>query len=305
MNSKRMLIIGGTGFIGYHLAKRSLKAGWVVHSISMKKPKKKRFLKKVKYICCDIANRMEIKKKIKKDYSFVINLGGHVNHFNKTKTFRSHYTGCRNLANFFLKKKIKHFIQIGSSAEYFKNRSPHIEKKSTIPITSYAKAKFLATKYLLQLFKKKKFPVTILRLYQSYGPKQDVNRLVPIVISSCLQNKNFPCSSGDQLRDFVYIEDVTDAILKCYNNKNVIGEIINIGTGKPIKVKRLINFINKKIKKGKPEFGKIKLRVDEFKKIYANIAKAKKLLNWKPKVDIKSGIIKTINSFKKFNDINI
>ena len=55
--NKKILIIGGTGFIGYHLAKKSLKKGWLVTSISSNKPKQKRYLPKVKYIFCDISKK--------------------------------------------------------------------------------------------------------------------------------------------------------------------------------------------------------------------------------------------------------
>ena len=72
----------------------------------------------------------------------------------------------------------------------------------------------------------------MLRLYQVYGPGQDLNRLIPITISGCLKNKSFPCSEGKQFRDFAYVVDIVDAILKSLKNKKALGEIINIGTGK-------------------------------------------------------------------------
>ena len=64
------------------------------------------------------------------------------------------------------------------------------------------KAKYLATKYLLKLYKTKNFPVTILRLYQAYGPYQDFNRLIPQAIINSLQNKKFNCTSGIQKKRF-------------------------------------------------------------------------------------------------------
>ena len=82
----------------------------------------------------------------------------------------------------------------------------------TFPKGFYFKAKAMATKYFLELHKKKKFPVTILRLYQAYGPKQDTNRLIPIVIKSCLKNKKFPCSTGIQYRDFLHIDDLINSV---------------------------------------------------------------------------------------------
>ena len=62
-SKRNILIVGGTGFIGYHLAKESLKKGWKVTSISTRKPRKIRKLKKVNYIFCDITNKKSLKKK--------------------------------------------------------------------------------------------------------------------------------------------------------------------------------------------------------------------------------------------------
>ena len=98
---KNILIIGGTGFIGYHLAKQSLQKGWKVTSISSKLPKKIRYLKKVKYLRCDITKKKLLKEKIKKNFDYVVNLGGYVDHTNKKKTFKSHYQGCKNLTEIF------------------------------------------------------------------------------------------------------------------------------------------------------------------------------------------------------------
>ena len=88
-------------------------------------------------------------------------------------------------------------------------------------------------------------------------------------------------------------------ILKSLKIKDSKGEIINIGTGKPKKIKDIILFIKKKIKGGKPEFGKIKFRKDEMLKLYPDIKKAKKILNWSPKISFNHGINSTINYYIK------
>ena len=103
---KKILIVGGTGFIGYHLAKICLKKKFLVTSLSFRKVKNERYLKKVKYIKCDISNQNNLKKNIKENFDYVVNLGGYVNHNEKVKTFNSHYKGCKNLADFFKKKKL-------------------------------------------------------------------------------------------------------------------------------------------------------------------------------------------------------
>ena len=152
---KNILIIGGTGFIGYHLAKQSLQKGWKVTSISSNRPKKIRYLNKVNYIICDITNKSQLKKKIKQSFDYIVNLGGYVDHSNKKKTYKSHYEGCKNLTKIFLKNPPSSFVQIGSSLEYGDKNSPQKEKikcnfKSIKSV--YGKAKLLSSLHVINLF---------------------------------------------------------------------------------------------------------------------------------------------------------
>ena len=293
-----ILIVGGTGFIGYHLAKKSLKKGWQVTSISSRLPRKKRYLPKVKYILCDITKKKSLKKNIRKPFNYVVNLGGYVDHTNRKKVFKSHYIGCKNLAEIFLKKTPIAFVQMGSGAEYGDVKSPQKENTKCNPKSVYGQAKLLSSIYLIDLFKKHKFPSTILRLYNTYGPRQDLNRFIPIVISGCTKNKKFPCSKGNQLRDFLHIDDVVDAILKSLTNKNAKGQIINIGSGEPRIIKNIIEYIKKISKGGYPLFGKVKLRRDEILTVYPDINKARNKIGWRPKISFKKGLKVTIDSFK-------
>ena len=299
--NKKILIIGGTGFLGYHLAKKCLAKKWNVTSISTNKPKKIRFLSKVKYLNLDISKKNILKKNIKSNFDFVVNFGGYVNHSEKLKTYKSHYIGCKNLADIFKNKKIKSFIQIGSSVEYGNRKSPQNENDKTNVKklkSKYGQAKLMATNYLLKLNKKYNFPCTILRLYLVYGPRQDNNRLIPYTLNECLNNNKFICSDGKQYRDFLFVEDLIKAIFLCFNNKSAIGEIINVGRGKSHNVKKVILFIKNKINLGKPIFGKISLRKDEVFSLYPDISKAKKILYWQPFTSFQKGIEIIIKYYK-------
>ena len=187
---------------------------------------------------------------------------------------------------------------MGSSAEYGNVKSPQKESAKCNPKSVYGKAKLLSSIYLINLFKKKKFPSTILRLYNTYGPRQDLNRFIPIVISGCVKNKKFPCSEGNQIRDFLHIDDVIDAILKSLINKKAKGQIINIGSGEPRIIKNIIKYIKKISKGGFPLFGRVELRKDEILKSYPDINKAKNKINWRPKISFRKGLKVTIDSFK-------
>ena len=136
----------------------------------------------------------------------------------------------------------------------------------------------MSTKHLLNLYKKFKFPAVILRLYLVYGPGQDANRVIPITILNAIKNKKFNCSDGLQFRDFVHIDDVTDAIIKTLRTNKVSGNIFNIGSGQPVQIKKIILKICKLVGSGRPQFGKIKLRKDEISSLYPDITRAKKIL---------------------------
>ena len=298
---KKILIVGGTGFLGYHLAKKCLLKKWDVTSISTNIPKKVRFLPKVKYLILDITKKKLILKKIKSNYDFVVNFGGYVNHNEKLRTYKSHYIGCKNLADVFKDRKIKLFIQIGSSVEYGNVKSPQKENSYTDVNklkSTYGKAKLMATNYLLKLNKTHNFPCTILRLYLVYGPYQDKNRLIPHTLNECLNDNLFDCSAGKQYRDFLFVDDLMTAIFKCFYNKQSIGEIMNIGTGKPQNIKKVILFIRNNIKLGNPVFGKIPLRKDEILRLYPDISKVKKILNWDPRTSFQKGIKTLIKHYK-------
>ena len=300
MKKKKIIIIGGTGFVGFHLAKFLLKKNYEIVSVSRKKPKKIRFLKKVKYIRADIVLKKKLLNSLKNhlDSQFVINCGGEVEHKKIKKTFLSHSKGSINVANIFLKKSLKKFIQIGSSLEYGSLKSPQSENFSCSPESNYSNAKYLASKNLLNLYKNYNLPLIIIRPYQLYGPAQDTNRFIPFVIKACLQNKYFPCSEGKQRRDFLYIDDFVNFIFKVIIKDNIKGEIFNIGYGHPNKIKEIISKITKMVKKGRPQYGKIKLRIEENLITYPNIKKAIKLTGWKPKIKIDLGLKKTIKYYR-------
>ena len=299
MKKKNILIVGGTGFIGYHLALKCLKLNWNVISLSSKKPESFKRLKKVKYLYGDISNFKNLSVLLNYNFHYAVNLGGYIDHHNKDKTYKSHFLGVRNLAKFFLKKNLNSFIQAGSSAEYGNVKSPQKETIKCKPEMIYGKSKLKSTKYLINLHKKENFPATILRYYQVYGPGQSINRFIPLLINACIKNIEFPASHGKQKRDFLYIEDAVSAILKALINKTSRGMVINIGSGRAITLLSLMKVIKKKIGGGKILLGRIKLRKDEPMIISPNLNRSRKILKWESTTSLKQGINKTIKFYKK------
>lgn len=298
---KKILVVGGTGFLGSNFLISANKK-YKLYSISTKIPPKKKKIKKVKYLICDISSYSSIQKIINFDVDYVVNFGGYVDHTNKVKTYKSHFIGCKNLVDFFKKKQILKFVQVGSSLEYINQKSPHVENNSKFFFkkakSTYVKSKLLATKYCLNAYKQKRFPVSILRPYLIYGPGQETNRLIPYIISNCLKGNVFNCSEGNQIRNFLFVNDFIKAIFKIIKSKSCTGQIINIGSEENLKVKLVINKIQKLVKNGQPLFGKIKLRKDEIINSFPNINKIKNLISWYPSIDIDKGLLQTINYFK-------
>jgi len=88
-----------------------------------------------------------------------------------------------------------------------------------------------------------------------------------------------------------------NAILKSLISEKARGQIINVGSGKPQKIRNIIKYITKILDGGYPQFGKIKLRRDEILKLYPSIKKAKIKINWKPKISFKKGLQSTIKYY--------
>lgn len=294
----KILILGGTGFIGYHLAKKSKLKGFIITCVSRNIPSKEKIIPKIKYKKLNLESYKNLKK-LKKNYDYIINASGYINNNSKLK-YRAHNLKIvKNVFSYFKDSNLKAFVNIGSSAEYGGVSSPQIETLKCVPKTKYGLDKLKCTKFLIRAFKRFKFPSIIFRVYQVYGPLQDTNRLIPIAAKACFLNKEFHCSDENQVRDYIYIDDLIEAIMKSLNNKQAIGQIFNLGSGRKTSIKYIIYSVRKYFKKGTPIFGKKKLRKDENKLILANITKAKKILKWKPKILFKEGLVKTLKFFEK------
>ena len=107
---KKLLIVGGTGFIGFNLAKKTSELDYKVTCISSSYPSKKKRLSKVNYVTCDITKKKNIFIKLKNlNFDYVVNLSGYVNHSKKILTYKTHYLGAKYLIDFFKKKFLNLF----------------------------------------------------------------------------------------------------------------------------------------------------------------------------------------------------
>ena len=140
-----------------------------------------------------------------------------------------------------------------------------------------------------------------MRPFLIFGETQSKDRFLPYLIDNCLKDNKFKVTKGDQIRDFLYIKDFNQALIKTLDNKKAYGEIINIASGMPISIKDVIYLVTTIIGKGKPILGGIEYRESESMELYADINKAKLILEWEPEYDFKESLKKVINWYKKNN----
>ena len=154
MNSPHLLVIGGTGFIGHHLLRASHQKDWKMTSVSLNPPPKERFVDDVCYLNFDMTDRSLVKKHLDKDYDYVVNLGGYINHElfkdGGRNLIDTHFTTIQNLVEVLPRSKLKRFVQIGSSDEYGNALAPQNEELREQPISPYSLAKVAST-HLLQM----------------------------------------------------------------------------------------------------------------------------------------------------------
>ena len=296
---KKILIVGGTGFIGYHLALYGLNNGYKVFSLSKNRPSKKRYLPNVNYIFTDILDKNKLLK-IKDRFDYIINASGYGRHLNFNNNgynlFKSHYFGIMNLVEFSKKKKIKKFIHLGSSFEYGQSKKKIKENYTTLPTSIYGVAKLACTNYLIKNKIFLKFPFTVFRLFQVYGPTQNENRLIPYLINNCKKNKKIYVTHGSQMRNFCYVEDIAKAVFLSLSNKKTNGKIFNLASSENFKIFQIVKMIKNLIGKGKIFYGTKPMHLGETPVLKPDISRLKYHLKWRPTFKLSQGLDMLINN---------
>jgi nucleoside-diphosphate-sugar epimerase len=299
VNAPRLLVIGGTGFIGHHLLSAVRQKGWEATSVSLNPPTEERFVENVRYLHFDLIDRILVKNHLDEDFDYVVNLGGYINHQlfkdGGRNLIDAHFTTLQNLVEALPHRKLKRFVQIGSSDEYGNVPAPQCEELREQPISPYSLGKVATTHFLQMLFRTENFPAVTLRLFLTYGPGQDSGRFLPQVIQGCLNDETFPTSTGEQLRDFCYVDDTVSGILKTLTAPKVEGEVFNVASGVAVSISAMIEKVCALTGSGKPRYGVIPYRSGENMALYANISKAKKMLKWEPVISLEEGLFRTIN----------
>ena len=317
----KILITGGAGCIGFETAKQLLKKNYEVVVFDLYEQLLRVMSELKKYKNCKIYHGtiMDVNAltEAAKDCHYIIHLAAYLG-VNRTETNRLmcldlNINGTKNVLDAaVLNKNIKKFIFASSSEVYGEPiKNPITEKAITQGNTVYAVSK-LAGEELVKAYSKKfpKMKSTILRYFNTYGPNQIAQFVVPKFLDNIKKGKSpIVYGAGSQVRSYCYVEDTAAATIKCIENKKTNGKTINIGnSNEPISLKDLSSLCIKLFskKKMKAKF------VNDFKKTdrsknreiyerYCDTTFAKKIINFKAKVKLTEGL-KKLNSYGNFQN---
>lgn len=310
IKNKKVLITGGAGFIGANLVRKLITDGgfevFVIEKSGVNLWRLQNVLNKVTITYTDIENLTELQKNIddiKPNFVFHLATYGVYSALQTDvrKMIDVNIKGTLNLVDALKNCNVQCFVHTASCGEYKAKKSSLNEDDPVDPSNAYHITK-LATELLLKkMVAQTKMSIINLRLFTAYGLYEDRQRLIPHIILNALDNKKVELSSPNYVRDFIFIEDLTDAFLKIIQSKKRYqADTFNIGSGKQYNIESVVKTVEKLLgKKISAKYGKRKSYYDEPEFFQANNKKAKIAFNWKPTHSLESGIAKTINWFKE------
>jgi len=310
----KILVTGGTGFIGNHLCRKLLFQGHTVICLDnnftgamaniMDLMNNSNFT----FIQHDVTEPLIIDTKIDQIYHLACPASPCAYQFDPIHTIKTNVLGTLNVLG--IAKKHKCRILLTSTSEVYGDPtiSPQTEdywgNVNPIGIRScYDEGKRMAETLMMEYNKKHHIDTRIVRIFNTYGSNMNKNdgRVVSNFINQCLENKNITIyGDGSQTRSFCYVDDTVDGLVALMNHpydKRIMNPV-NIGNPHEITVKELAETI--KIMTGsKSEIIYTDLPQDDPMKRKPDITKAMTILHWQPKIDLKNGLEKTIQYFSQ------
>lgn len=303
----KSIVTGGAGFIGSHLCEKLVLLGHKVILIDNfligKKNNIKQIKGKIKIVNKDIRNLKSIKN-LFKNVDNVFHLAALADIVpsieNPDDYFSTNVQGTYNVLKASVDNKVKRFIYSASSSCYgIPKKYPTSENEKIMPQYPYALTKRMGEELVVHFSKVYKLNANSLRFFNVYGPRARTSgtygAVFGVFLAQKIANKPFTIvGDGNQKRDFTFVSDIVDAIIKTSKHNNISSKIYNIGSGNTISINKIAKLLG-----GKKIF--IPKRPGEPDITFADIKKIKKDINWKPKISIEKGvklILKSINDWK-------
>lgn len=299
---KKVIVTGGSGFIGANLTRRLLRDGQEVHLLLRKGYKTWRIadiFKQVHPHIVDLQNATALKRlftMIEPDWIFhTAAYGAYSTQNDLDEMIETNITGLSNLLEAAKLSGFDAFVNTGSSSEYgYRDTAPK-ETDCLDPNSHYAITKAAATHLCQYTAKTYRLHIPTLRLYSAYGPYEEPTRLMPTLLAHALKKRLPPLVNPKIARDFVHVEDIVDAYLLAAKHKTKeLGPVYNIGSGTQTNMKKLVELSKKLFKiTEKPRWGSMVNRSWDTSNWVSNSNKARKVLGWKPKFSLQQGLSST------------
>jgi nucleoside-diphosphate-sugar epimerase len=296
---KRVLITGGTGFVGANLARRLLADGHAVHLLVGAGHRTWRLadvldsltrheadLRDADAVCRAVAAvRPE----------WVFHLAAHGAYSWQTDAraiMATNVLGTVHLVEACRQIGFEVFVNTGSSAEYgWKDHAP-AEDEGLEPNSAYAVAKASATLFCRQVARAARLSIPTLRLYSVYGPYEEPNRFLPALVVYGLEGAYPPLADPDIARDYIHVNDVTDAYLRLAVNPPADpGAVYNLGTGVQTTLRQAAEAAAGVFRyRGEPAWGSMPNRRWDTTVWVADARKARRELGWAPRTPFAGGL---------------
>lgn len=295
----KILLLGGTGFIGQAVVQKLIKKN---HDISLAAHERlPEGILKIKDRLTIFRGSILDKNMLRgafKNQDLVVNLVGQI--CEEMNLFYSlNIDGTLNVMELCIENKVSSIILVSSSAVYGEsNGVPSKESDNPNPRTLYALAKRVSEKLCAHFAGGRNINLSILRLSNVYGPGKKAGIVHNIIECMGKGSEVAISDDGGQMRDFIYIDDAAEGIVKAIEKMPSGIEIFNISGAKKVKILDILSMIEKELhRKAKVKF--FRNRDYDERCLWADNGKAKALLGFSPEVDINSGIKKTVASLKK------
>ena len=297
---KRVLITGATGFIGRHVLQMLSKSEYEIHAIYNTNPPITDL--KHNWHKANILEEKEIEKvvgDVKPEY--LLHLAWETTHgtFWESQENYKWISASLNLIKHFKLNGGKRIVAVGTCAEYDFGLDTCSEDSTPIkPQSVYGKCKYSFYNELKSYCENNDMNFAWGRIFYLYGKYENPNRLVPFVIRSLLHNQIARTTHGNQVRDYMQVEDVASAFVKILDSN--INGAINIASGIPVKINELTKTIAAKIgKEDLLQIGSVPVKENEPEFIVADASRLKNELSWHPKINLSTGLDKTIDWWRE------
>ena len=297
----KVLVTGGSGFIGSHLIPELVGLGHDVYSLE--RYVTGRYVlggrRAVKTVFGDLRNHFAVRKIVRDiQPEAVIHLASvspvSYSYDHPIEAMETNFLGTVNLAESCLREAphFKHFLFAGTSEEYGNQENVPLKETAKLhPNSPYAVSKVAADNYLQYMYDAYDFPVTVLRNFNTYGRKDNTHFVVERIIVQMLQGNVVRLGDPTPIRDLMYVDDHVNSYLTCLDSDKAVGETFNFCTGHGVSIAKLVELIKQPTGfKSEIIWNTIPKRPLDIAVLIGDYSKAKRILDWEPKFTLETGI---------------